>query len=743
MTETQHYVAKLGTVPEQDKEYLKAKSCIVSISVGQDSHEGEKFLATMKMINMRFKKCTISVNDTLQRYTIAAIDPLKRSPEELYDEAKKRGDEWIERNLPIITQELKIPFNIIRWDDYLNFSKFQENNVIVRELYANNPDYKDFIENVVLELHSRHKDGKFNNVTFDEFRALSKEYLLEECAAFLQWFDQPYDYELYPSINIKCFETTSAFVAGKTGISPLLLKIRLEKANGSFDCDSVSANVTLENIMRVSPENIYWKDKYGTTLGCNLSQAKRLRYKNVNQVIGKSDFDLFDFETALTIRNNDLFVMRSNKKLVAEENIINSKNSSKNQYFLSYKNPLRDPKTNEVVGVIGISVDITKQKTQELELIEKNKLLEKALQAKNELLNNISHEIKTPLSSILKMTDILYDQWDNYESNEVRKKHLKLAVEANERLSSILFNLLDLSQIRAGKIIYKKQAYSFLKSTKDVLGEFIEHRHRFVLKHNIEDFECSYDHMRMEQVIRNLVSNATKYGGDEEIFININKENNTLHFSIVDSGVGVPEDELNSIFEIFSQSSRTKNKAGGSGIGLSICKTIIQDHGGEIGAESNDHNKGTKFWFYMPIVEGIKEDADEVIVDKSKPKTVVLVIDDEESMLGITSIVLESLGFEVIAANCGIDGLSKLKQHYKKINVVLLDMMMPDIYGLDLLKQIKEDSELRVVPVIMYSGISDPNEIQKSLDLGADDCIDKTSTKEKIFKTLSRYISCK
>jgi signal transduction histidine kinase/CheY-like chemotaxis protein len=736
MSETQNYVAKLGGVPEQDQEYLKARSCIVSISVGQESHEGEKFLATMKMINMRFKKCTISVNDTLQRYTIAAIDPLKRSPEELYNEAKRKGDEWLERNMPVITQELKIPFDVIRWDDYLHFSKFQENNIRVRDLYEKNQEYRSFIENVVLELHSRHKDGKFNNVTFEEFHALSKEYLLEECAAFLQWLDQPYDYELYPSINIKCFETTSAFITGKKGVNPLLLKIRLEKINGSFDYSSVTDNVTLENIMRVSPENIYWKDKYGTTIGCNLSQAKRLRYKNTNQVIGKSDFDLFDFETALKIRNNDLAVMRSNKKIVVEENIINAKHQDQNQYFLSYKNPLRDPKTNEVMGVIGISVDITKQKMQELELIEKNKLLEKALQAKSELLNNISHEIKTPLSSILKMTDILYDQWDNYESNEIRKKHLKLAVEANERLSSILFNLLDLSQIRAGKILYKKQLYSLLKSTKDVLNEFIEHRHKFVINSNISDFECLYDHMRIEQVIRNLVSNATKYGGNENILIDIIKNENSLHFSITDAGVGVPEDELKSIFEIFSQSSRTKNKAGGSGIGLSICKTIINDHGGEIGASNNAHDSGTNFWFNIPIVT---KDENGQTLDPKKPKTVVLVVDDEESVLGVTSIVLNSLGFEVITANCGVDGLNALKLHHKKIDVVLLDVMMPDIYGIDLLKTIKEDANLKSIPILMYSGISDEKEMQKAIDLGAEGCIDKTSSKEEILRMLIKY----
>jgi two-component system sensor histidine kinase ChiS len=242
--------------------------------------------------------------------------------------------------------------------------------------------------------------------------------------------------------------------------------------------------------------------------------------------------------------------------------------------------------------------------------------------------------------------------------------------------------------------------------------------------------------MRIEQVIRNLVSNATKYGGNENILIDIIKNENSLHFSITDAGVGVPEDELKSIFEIFSQSSRTKNKAGGSGIGLSICKTIINDHGGEIGASNNAHDSGTNFWFNIPIVT---KDENGQTLDPKKPKTVVLVVDDEESVLGVTSIVLNSLGFEVITANCGVDGLNALKLHHKKIDVVLLDVMMPDIYGIDLLKTIKEDANLKSIPILMYSGISDEKEMQKAIDLGAEGCIDKTSSKEEILRMLIKY----
>ena len=742
MTINENYVAKLSNLAPEDRDFLKARTCVLTISVGQPSHEGKKFRATLKLMNLRFAKCIVSVNDVSQRYNLAIKEAInkniRRPADYFYEDAKLMGDDWIERNLPTIQQELKIPFELVRWEYYLNHSKFSENYDEVKNLYLRNVEYRQAIEDTILDYYNRNQDEVISSGPFDLYQHYCREFLLEECAAVLEWYDNKYEYEAYPSVSGNVIRKTFDLLRPGGGqFVGRRIKINFKKkSNPKENTEDALYKVALENILEISPEHIYWKNIYGSYLGCNVEQANAYNRKKISEVIGKSDFDFYDMKNAMIIRQNDLKVMENNSKVIAEEMV---KIKGEDRYFLSYKNPLRDLQNNEVIGVIGISVDITTQKQQELELLEKNKLLEKALQVKSELLNNISHEIKTPLSSILKMTDILYEQWDVYESNDVRKEHLKLAVEASKRLSGILFNLLDISQIRSGKIEYSKQKYSLFKSTKDVISEFIEHKNRFVVNNNIENFLGFYDPTRIEQVIRNLISNSIRYGGDETIVIDIAKSGDDLHFSITDTGLGIPEDELEYIFDIFNQSSRTRTKAGGTGIGLSICKKIIAGHNGKIGAINNVNGRGSSFWFKIPISSNnIKE---VLIKEKNESKPLVLLIDDQESVLQVTSIILMSLGFDVMLANCGMDGLSKLENHYKKINLVLLDIMMPDVYGIDLLRQIKNDSKLRSVPVLMYSGASDPQEISRSLEIGADGYIDKTSTRQQMEKVIKKYLS--
>ncbi len=750
MEEVQKYLAKLGNVPEEDKDFLKARSCIVSISVGHEAHEDEKFRATMKMVNLRFKKCVISVSDILQRYSISAKDPLQRSPEEFYEYSKELGDEWLERNIPIIEEELKIPYEIMRWDDYVKNPKFQDRHKQVIDLFENNHEYQDVIKKTARDFLTRSFVDLNINISPERFCKLSEEYLLEESAAFLEWVDKKYDYELYPSmIGAFIKKTFDLLMPEESKNIAHRLKIKFEKiAKEKEPLLESKVAISLENIMEIAPENIFWKNKYGTMLGSNLSNAQRLNCKNINDSVGKTDFDFYDFDKAMEIRKNDLYVMQTNKKLIIEENV---EVDGKWKYYLSYKQPLRD-KNNNSIGIVGVSVDISKQKQLEQELIVKNQELERALSARDELLNNVSHEIKTPLSAILSITDVLYSEWDNY-NDDSRKEYLGIAVKANDRLRSILANLMDLSQLKAGKMTYCKERFSLAQSVGDVVGEFLHQQHRFIIEDRTGGVEAVYDPPRIEQVVRNFVANALKYGGNDNFKITIDQDgDDKLSVSIQDRGVGVAEDEREAIFDIFTQSSRTKTRAGGSGIGLSICKTIIKDHGGEIGVKNNEDNVGSNFYFTLPIKNNVPrkqiKPTDETVgfIDFAKQredekKPLALVIDDEDLALRSTSLNLQAVGFRVVTADGGIEGLEVLKDNHDKVGVILLDLMMPDIYGFDLLKMIKGDPELKHIPVFMHSGMANSAEKQTASTLGAAGFIDKScSSKEILKEKLGRFL---
>ena len=235
--------------------------------------------------------------------------------------------------------------------------------------------------------------------------------------------------------------------------------------------------------------------------------------------------------------------------------------------------------------------------------------------------------------------------------------------------------------------------------------------------------------------------------------IDLRKSHDELHFSITDSGVGIPEDELLLIFDVFYQSSRTKTGAGGSGIGLAIVKNIITGHNGTIGAMNNINAPGSCFWFKIPIYhhdvadEMANEASDEVAAiarrnpkNQDQAKALALVIDDFEPILRVGALLAQSIGFEAIRAHGGVEGLEKIKEYGTKLSVILLDIMMPDINGIDILQQVKSDPELKSIPIIMYSGTSDPAVTRQCLSMGAAGYLDKTAKKEEMQKIIEKYL---
>lgn len=741
------YVASIINLPESEKDFLKSKSCMVMISVGSEAHEGEKLRATLKMINANFKECTIAVCDTLQRHTLA-ISHHNKNVDELYHLSKHLGDKWIERHKQKMQEELKIPYRIIRWDHWFDTAKFKADLKKVNELYDTNPTYHSAIQSTLSEFVQRYSK-RFVDIDKNAAANHSLKYLLEEAACMLQWFDESCDYEVYYAPRIKALSATFSILESKR-CNKLLRPavIAFDKCAGNQDLNF--DKITLDSIIANSPGHIYLKDKHGVYLGCNLSQAQNFNFQDTHSILGKSDFDLMDYTQASSIRKNDLEVMRSGKTQIVEEE---AEFLGKKAIFISHKTPLRDH-NSAVVGILGVSLDITKQKDVEQQLFEKNKQLVAAMQAKRTFLNNISHEIRTPLSSMLRISHMLYDDWEKYPNNDSRKAHLKLVVEANERLKGVMLDLLDVSKAEAGKMQYNMNSHSLKESVQNVIDEFMPQKHRIHAHYdNGVNFNMVYDCFRIEQVIRNLLSNAINYGGNNDITITLSEREGFIIFSIKDSGVGVPEDQLESIFDRFTQSTRTEG-SGGTGLGLSIAKTIVEDHKGFIWAKNNRDSMGSNFSFKLPIMNltklddkiAINEDIEHSL-DKTEPltklaskKPLLLVIDDDDSILLVSRLMLERMGFEVMTVSSGTESLEILQSNHEVIDVVLLDMMMPDMHGLDVLRQIKLDSNLSKIPIYIHSGISSKEEMAEAINLGAEDFIDKTLSHDKVASILAQFL---
>jgi two-component system, sensor histidine kinase ChiS len=261
-----------------------------------------------------------------------------------------------------------------------------------------------------------------------------------------------------------------------------------------------------------------------------------------------------------------------------------------------------------------VSLEISEKVNFELEkkVKERTKELEKALAIKTEFLNNMSHEIKTPIHGFTVMSKGLVENWGEF--NDEKKLDLATQVSGNaERLGSLLGNLLDLSKFSSKQMELNIKQTDFNNLVNEIIDEcqvlYLSNKSIKINYTPIRKALFSIDRERIGQVLRNLFLNALKYSQfSRDIIVSVKqceledkkRKIPAIHFTIKDYGVGVPKGEFESIFNSFVQSSRTKTRAGGTGLGLSICKQIILAHKGKIWAENNTNSAGASFHFIIP-----------------------------------------------------------------------------------------------------------------------------------------------
>lgn len=230
--------------------------------------------------------------------------------------------------------------------------------------------------------------------------------------------------------------------------------------------------------------------------------------------------------------------------------------------------------------------------------------LKQALQSKQEFLNNISHEVRTPLQGILGISSELHKRWNKINEKD-KRNYVRIVAESGDRLMQLMSNILDLSKLEEAKMSFNFRICEFRNIVKDSIKQIkplLESNKALTLEvsyaKNIKT-KVKCDRLRMQQVINNLLNNAIKYSKQGSISIHISNRRRNLRFAILDEGVGIPPKELQMIFQPFIESSKTKTKAGGKGLGLALCKEIILAHQGSIWAEN--HDTGSAFYFELPL----------------------------------------------------------------------------------------------------------------------------------------------
>lgn len=372
--------------------------------------------------------------------------------------------------------------------------------------------------------------------------------------------------------------------------------------------------------------------------------------------------------------------------------------------------------------------------------------LQEQLHAKTALLTNASHEIRTPLQGVCNISTALDEEWDKYNTPKKREMVHVLA-ESADRLNHLVDSLLDLSKINAGKMLFDHKKVDVSHIIKDVANEFINTQlpeHNLVLSYHIEpsyDFSTLGDDNKLQQLVRNLISNAIKFTKKGKVTISLRHHtSNQMLIKVQDEGMGIPKEEIGSIFEPFVQSTLTRHMSGSTGVGLALCKEIVEGHHGTIWAENNPQT-GASFAFTLPYALN-EEKLDSNLVKKgNNTKSIIklLMVDDEEICHYSTKIILSSEPNIIMLSAYNADEALHILEEHSDIEIILLDMMMPGTDGIELLQEIKKNPLTQHIKIIMQSGVANPQQIQHAISLGANSFATKPTSKkilQQIFDAL-------
>ena len=459
-----------------------------------------------------------------------------------------------------------------------------------------------------------------------------------------------------------------------------------------------------QDLIALMPGHVYWIDKNGRILGCNNRQAHSFGYRSYQDIVGKHYHDLLPIEEAQILLQINQAVMH-NQHVVTQEETGTMENGCVKTYF-STKSPLFSD-NGEVIGILGTSLDITKRKQIEDQLRESQKKAEVANQAKTEFLMNMSHDLRTPFSGILGLSQLLRDE----ELDPQKKAILSDIVTSGKHLLNLLNEIIDYTRVetgeQTGEFHINQDQVDLSALIYEVLGLFAAEVKRKSLQTRViysEKLASIFvtDRVMLHRILLNLLSNAVKFTKQGSVSIMVKPSDQSgISIAIHDTGIGMADDDLDKIFDKFSRVTLAhEGFYQGTGLGLSLVQRMVSCMQGTVKVESQ-LGRGTTFTCLLPIKplspNDINHSQENIIIKPSsnikpilttiqKTNPRVLVVEDDSISQRVAQYLLESFGCEVSLSTTAEQACSHKMQYF---DLILIDLGLPDQSGIVVAEYIK------------------------------------------------------
>ncbi|MDX2002131.1 MAG: PAS domain S-box protein [Chitinophagales bacterium] len=412
--------------------------------------------------------------------------------------------------------------------------------------------------------------------------------------------------------------------------------------------------------------------------------------------------------------------------------------------------PIRNDK-GQIMNFVIVTEDITDRKKAELELLHAKEQAETTTKAKQQFLSTMSHELRTPMNSVIGITNLLLEENPRPEQIE----NLNILKYSATQLLGTINDILDLSKIEAGKLELHEDNFDLhyllinTKRTHSINAK----KKNLSLSLKVDEILPNIlrgDQLRLSQILNNLVGNAVKFTEKGEVKIQVNTkreslEDVNLQIKISDTGIGISKEQMERIFDSFSQaSSDTSRKYGGTGLGLAITKKLVEMMGGTIALESQI-GRGSTFTIDLTLKKGSKAFKAEKVAEVGEFSQLhgikILLVDDNKINQKVASKFLSKWNTIVELADSGQEALEKLKNN--SFDIILMDIQMPEMNGYEATQAIRKlaDKEKSNIPVIALTAAALSEEKEAAFQSGMNDYVSKPFAPAELYSKLAKYTS--